>query len=83
MPFILTKVYFFLLNRYPPPAMGYPSGHPHYLPPNYYDGAISGSGSEYRGRYSNDWNRERDRDYADYRREYDRRPPPPSSSGAS
>lgn len=78
----LTIFLFEYFSRYAAP-MGYPSSHPHYLQPGYYDGAMTSGGSEYRGRYSSDWNRERDRDYADYRREYGRPPPPPSSSGTS
>lgn len=70
--------------------MGYPSNH--YMAHNstYYSestpvggsggGGTSGTGNGgYRDR--NEWSR--DRDYVDYRREYDRRPPPPPSSGTS
>lgn len=56
--------------------MGYPSGH--YMPPNapYYPAETT----PHRERYAADWNR--DRDYLDYRRDYERRPPPPPSGNS-
>lgn len=58
--------------------------------PYYAGGNSGGSGAAdnigpsggYRDRYASggiDWNRS-ERDYGDYRRDYDRRPPPPANS---
>lgn len=84
----VMKCVFF--SRYPSNSMGYPSNHyighgqPYY--PDMAPGGSVGSGAgAYRDRYPSsnnsgvEWNR--DRDFVDYRREYDRRPPP--SSGTS
>lgn len=78
--------------RYPPSQSGYNNSH--YMPPNSYfpgnsadmvggyrygpPGVASGSASGAPGGAIDLWNR--DRDYNDYRREYDRRPPPPANS---
>lgn len=80
------------MYRYPPSQSGYNNSH--YMPQNsYFPGnnvdmaggyrygppAASGSGSGTSSGGPIDlWNR--DRDYGDYRREYDRRPPPPANS---
>lgn len=72
-------------RRYAPPVGYPPKGH--YMPPasaSYYGPGVDIHATGYRERYapppgsSLEWNRS-DREY-DYRRDYDRRPPPPANS---